>query len=370
MEQFNRDVQQLADMQPASTEEVKEVKEVKGLEAKEIFDRIAKTVVDMFGEPYVSINYEDYSATIHFPELIVKNSIGIEHPIYDMYVKLTFSIRTDRGDRKDNRIALYDIQGVRSSFTIEEYLAGYNFSHLGSSCEGSGGFCLGWGTPISEAKNYLSPYESSNTEFIYLEEITEETVNNFIEGLERFLFMLQPYLEWESITGGPYKLLSSLGNNRFGGNNQYIINSNHVNIAKEITRIIITNPEHREELFNFCIVNAGDGLKINIFQLTNLIDNLFNDEKKTLSDVFVEYDVISFEYINRSNNSLAGRVDPDTKEILGGYRFIFKGEPVKQVIRDFTPTKIEDLSLIIHPGIVGMVSHMLMKIFSKIKSKL
>lgn len=338
-------------------EETKDASEEKLIITSDyIFTRIVETFISIFGEERISINRKDYAITVHFPKLIVKNSLGVEHPITDMYTTFYFYIDSFT-------IYLDHFEGIRTSFTMKEYLSGYSFSHLSNSIESTGNFCLGWDTPFSRAINNLKVDKLQGTTF------TIEKVDEYTNNLEIVLYMLPEYLSWESLSGGPYKLLSSLGRNRFGPSISYSISTEHKIIADIILSKIIATPELLDQLFDKCILNSGDGLKINAFQLTNLVDSMLVEENRGSLEGFSPYDPVSYDFIENTTTVPKGYLHPESGIMLRGTTIIFKENSIRQTVTEGLP-KLDKENLIVSPSIIAAIIEELIKLFSNIKSNI
>ena len=123
-----------------------------------------------------------------FPEKKITNSKGQEHTMLDVGFSITFSINYD------GTINFTDIQYFRKTITYLEYLASYGFSHGSNGIHG-GSLCFGSG-PINHTRGLM--YEHNWVEFN-------------VDLFEMLIFQLECYLGWESLEGGPYKKIASIG---------------------------------------------------------------------------------------------------------------------------------------------------------------
>lgn len=126
---------------------------------------------------------DEYTIFIHYPELVIKNSLNMSHTIYDLIVQIPI-------DNVGCRI-LNDIYGVRTSFTKEEVRIGYLHSHLHRNSYKFSSFCRGGG--------------SSFDKFI-------SSLNRIVDAFEFELFLIQlkEFLCWESLEGTPYLSINEL----------------------------------------------------------------------------------------------------------------------------------------------------------------
>lgn len=193
-----------------------------------------------------SFDFSDLKILVWFPEVTVTNDNDRSEVIYDVYIKIPISMEgTITGQFKL----------CRSTFTANQYRSGYMFSHTQSiSNDRVPDFkecCLGNG-PIRETISNLMG--SFDEEFWLL-----------------FCVELESYLRVESLRGGPYIKLETIGSN-----------SNSKKIEKEFpTSPQITIPAKH---INRSVPNSQ----------SMLIYNLIND--------FIEYTVqnkvLKFSYIN------------------------------------------------------------------------
>lgn len=123
---------------------------------------------------------------IHYPEIIIQNSVGRSHKIYDLFVKLTVSY--------EGNWMFIRFEGTRISFSQKEVEQGYCHSHLSQAINYSFNFtdfCLGTG----HLTHYNKIKIETNCDILY----------TLPAAIDR-------YVEWESLEGGPYRKISSLEN--------------------------------------------------------------------------------------------------------------------------------------------------------------
>ncbi len=153
---------------------------------------VYKIAVDIFGEDRVDLdvmNWHDpsgtYSITILFPELEMTNSANAKHTIYDMYVRFIVGYV----NLTEECISV-SFLGNRGMFTLKEACSGYSHSHMNGSATFTN-FCLGssvFGTLLHDVMRQ-----------------PDETKWNLL------LLSVENYLKWESLEGGPYRLISNMG---------------------------------------------------------------------------------------------------------------------------------------------------------------
>lgn len=122
---------------------------------------------------------------IHYPVVNIQNRNKLKHKIRDLYVKIAFPL--------NNANAIIDLNGTRATISKTEYDARYAHSHLPrGSYQRFNNFCTGsseMGCCIQ--KEFITTNKSS----IY-----------------QFLFLLQSYLEYESIEGIPHVRMENCQN--------------------------------------------------------------------------------------------------------------------------------------------------------------
>jgi hypothetical protein len=119
---------------------------------------------------------------ILYPELTIENSHGKKHKIKDLYVKLLLH----------SNGYIHRIDGFRGKISTIEFECGYSHSHLSRQLfDNFKSFCLGEDTPMSSMMGKF-----------------------FLDEDEALLFLalLDSYLIWESLEGGPYIRMEEVKN--------------------------------------------------------------------------------------------------------------------------------------------------------------
>ena len=133
----------------------------------------------LFYQPYI---------IIHFPYSKVINKYNSSIEIHDMFVKIILT-----ADNTD--VMISELNGLMQTFTREQALVGYQFSHLYSRQPSSHpeyqGFCLGSGE-ILQVKALFN----STRDYGFF---------------ELFLYQIEAYLAWESLDGVPYRKMETVG---------------------------------------------------------------------------------------------------------------------------------------------------------------
>jgi hypothetical protein len=133
----------------------------------------------------VSLELRDVYLILHYPELTVSNAKKMSTIIYDMFVKI-------RLYRQYNFYKIEEIKGMRMSRTIKELQSGYVFSHLAS---------LKYNDTDKELFKYTSfCFGDGQIGMIR----SSFNIDCDLDLLESFIHMLENYLKWESLAGGPH----------------------------------------------------------------------------------------------------------------------------------------------------------------------
>lgn len=133
---------------------------------------------------------DSFCIILHFPLFTITNSKRHSHEIRDLFVKVPISYNLD-----EDKLTFHTIHGIRTTVTTIEHKLRYFHSHLPSANIDHleyKKFCTGTGD-IAATKALL------NSE-------SELNINMF----ELLLLQIEPYIEWESLDGGPYKEITNL----------------------------------------------------------------------------------------------------------------------------------------------------------------
>lgn len=123
-----------------------------------------------------------HAVTIRYENITIKNSESKSHKIPELYVK--FHVGPTN---------IYSIQGAKLKYTREEYESGYKHSHLSSGTSiGYGNFCTGHGE--------INDFNGGGSNIYLPSELNAELFFNVLDG----------YVEWESIEGGPHIRMSTI----------------------------------------------------------------------------------------------------------------------------------------------------------------
>lgn len=259
-------------------------------------------------------------AIIHYPQITITNSMGASHIIYDLYVKFTFRIRSER-------IMLYDISCARMSFESNEYVSSkgfYKFSHIhitNSPWEMESGFCYGAG-------NFFSFINKLGSEGFTLLE------------LRQFFFSFNEYLKWESLEGTPYYSFMKLPSKfepydppfMFGYNS--LITSIYNKVIEKIDHFVYYYSDHlRVDLENSVI----EEVILELAKDDSNLDILFCYYYKggyTRFKNYEKYDISKYKDIKSNFEFKGDRVN---------FKIMDENEDIQQLTKD--------LPLIIHPNV-------------------
>lgn len=134
----------------------------------------------------------ELSCVIHYPEISITNSVGLQHKMKDLFV--VFNISDTQFENEDG-LPVYGptkLKGTRSTLSYEEWFVGYLHSHLPSimtteqqSALYLPDFCLGEETEIRDIMESLY-------------------IKYQPEMFEMFLYTIDSIVKWESLEGVPY----------------------------------------------------------------------------------------------------------------------------------------------------------------------
>ena len=130
---------------------------------------------------------------LHYPVINIKNRDNLTHVIRDLYVKLIIPCFREK---------LIDLDGLRTTLTKNEFVKGYAHSHLPSNSYKI--------TNTSEVEDKWSNFCVGSSELGCCHQT--DVLNTDKMKILQFFFLLQAYLEYESIEGVPYIKLENCRN--------------------------------------------------------------------------------------------------------------------------------------------------------------
>lgn len=137
-----------------------------------------------FVDGITASKYNTLSIIVYHPEITVTNEHGNSHVLKDVYVRVSFPEMT--------------IHLARTTFTSDEVYSGYIHSHVSKgNFHVMHPFCTGSG-PINTLKDHIMDMDSNALEDF------KNAITSFIINTERMIRV-------ESLAGGPYVTLESIG---------------------------------------------------------------------------------------------------------------------------------------------------------------
>lgn len=148
------------------------------------------TLKRVFKDNFEVTLYKGYiKVVIYYPEIIVRNSLDMEHKMSEVYLTLYFSFKS-RGT-----LILKEFSLFRTKYTLEEYWAGaYMFSHI-KGYNYNRAHSIDWCMGYTEFRNYVDKAKNDSI---------------FAKDVLFLIIQFHSYLQWESIEGVPFKRLTSL----------------------------------------------------------------------------------------------------------------------------------------------------------------
>lgn len=128
-----------------------------------------------------------FNLFFQFPNLTLTNSIELTHLIENIVIRMQGTHFAFRGN--NSMMIQPSIEGQRTKFSPVDAFYGFNHSHLPSYPSGLDGFCMG-------ESHFMSGMNSTATTDI---------------EVEMLLYGLMDHIAWESLEGGPYTSMESVG---------------------------------------------------------------------------------------------------------------------------------------------------------------
>jgi hypothetical protein len=295
-------------------------------ESKKVFNNIKRLAVEYYGEEFVDFNEFDF--TILYPEIIIENSHGKKHLIKELYVNLNL----EEG-------CISNIKGLRGHLSLKEYNSNYLHSHLRPRNSTSyHNFCLGENTPISN--------------FRHIKLDSDELILSFFTTLDA-------YVRWESLEGGPYIRIQSIGDNTG-------LNLSNIILKKNLKRFLI---RYKNELFlTYNLVK--NKLEVDVNLITPLINKISTVIGKELSqgnfeifsnEKYEEYKCVNTinllekfkeKYIDLKIYSGISDKEKETKSLID-YSTLIAHPKIKNYIIKQINTKLNELNYVKFTKIVA-----------------
>jgi hypothetical protein len=257
-----------------------------------ILDSIVKSSLLPEEEYDIQVNEERIHLIIHYPELVVTNSVEMKHTIKDVYIEFVFS----------NYLGLLSIYFNRSTFSDLEVKSNYKFSHVSSnSFNWSSSICYGTG-PIRDL-------------------IDKCTID--LRYLRQLFFYYREYLKWESLEGAPYHKIESI----YSKLPEVIFEFS--SMENDLLQKLYENIDQLH--YSFKLSNGNYILSLNTESIDN-IDRILTTNFPQYNYYFVDNKSVKFEPIYIENG------------LQGIELFEFKG---KQVTLNITHTSEDDVNKIL-----------------------
>lgn len=165
-----------------------------------------ETIYNTYGSnhvPFVTVfdkfTIEKLYFVIHWPEVTITNGSKREHTIKDLFTRFPCKV----GGGSNGKLEFHKIQGMRTTVTLAEFESAYAHSHL-------------------QSRNFLL---SPNLKCTYSDFCTGDGDINANTSLlnseldldifKLLLYQVQPFVEWESLEGNPYKRFNSVAEKDF-----------------------------------------------------------------------------------------------------------------------------------------------------------
>lgn len=177
--------------------------------ALEIFQKV-------FGKDNCTLTFD--LITIHLDEVNVKNEVGNEHTIYDVFIEVDFSDNLD----------VVPVRMTRTTFTEDEIREGYLHSHVPQMTNELDWFkfCLGYGPLSILVKQWNSVKEEDKESYFY-----------------EFALNLKNAIQTESIEGTPYiQMYRLVNNNVITFDNDYLSTYFNKTSAKHSAYVSLLEP--------------------------------------------------------------------------------------------------------------------------------
>ena len=249
-----------------------------------------------YGEDRIDVKATgDYSiVTVYFPEIIIRNSLGLEHVMTDLYLIIHFKYDEYKSKTKWGFNKLW-----RETYTPEEVRASYMFSHISSS---PGKVSSNWCYGDTEFSRYLNKCASN---------FNPKDIVFFIE-------QVKAYMQWESIEGIPHRRINDI--------KPYIIKDKTTKIPHNLVSMLYNKVCENLDSFSYEINTYSDDFDVSIIstQIEDITNQHIPDELKTRNVNGTSGDV---KLITKDNTSLS---DDQT--------IIFKGVEISSRIVESTTT--------------------------------
>jgi hypothetical protein len=241
--------------------------------AQQVMDMMRSAIHSVYDEDHFEIIYcinpgsfQRFNIFVKFPNLVVKNSIEIEHTVDNLVVRL--GGRTMVSNKVDYVSIEGEIAGMRTHYTEHDFLVGYVHSHIPSHTHGFGWFCMG-------EKHFLSRGTRRVTSL----------------DLEMMMVAMFEHISWESLEGGPHYSMERAKLDGKSKNKRSLVNHNHSlelttpyriknNFIRDVVNLMKTkNLGEIKECFRGSFTNDGVGVSVDYEKFMKAFVNMFSKEE-------------------------------------------------------------------------------------------
>lgn len=269
----------------------------------------------------------NYQILIRFPEVTIKNSRAKSMVLKDLFVCIPAN---PNGTLKGR------LEGVRTTFTPEQYTCGYIHSHLRSFNPAEGPylsvFCLGTGQIAMPLAILCNKFDELNFQFL--------------------CHHLKNYVAWESIEGTPYCYMGNVLDKMTPSVDKLLSDGEITNISEAAVNKLInfTDPDSILNIIKYEVTNKG--IKVNP---TNELEIILAEmvPKKAVC-----YKDSSGKYYAEGKRKPTPNVNNKDRPIL-----FFKGEPIKINFSD--EQKEEKKEIYANPAVTKSVCGHLSREFTR-----
>lgn len=289
-----------------------------------------------------------FGIMIRFPELTVTNENSEKHLVKEMYVYLGIDL--------DGGMPIF--KGIRMKLEAKEINTNYGLSHLLNGLENWGTFCTG------------------TSDFAITNSILMEQYD--VKLFEIFLFHLRIFLEWESISGGPYHRIA---NTILGS----AIRENVLNLSKAsiiVDDICNKAPKEIQTSLKAIIDDNGNGeTSIKISGTTTIAEWISDMDLDTIEELFPTIDgellkIMAITYLSNDNRPIGKLSIERAQQILNEFNthfsFCFKDEIVestayldKSLYEETYQTLMVDLSPLVKNILISRMIRRILILLSK-----
>lgn len=311
-------------------------------------------VTASFGKDNVDISYTSSEIYINilFPEILVKNSLDMEHKLLDVYIRFRFGASNNLNGNK--RLYLREIIVFRGRYSLSEWYSNYVFSHFNADVGdivGLSRMCLGDNNSLSSVI-----YNAKEKEIL-------------LSNIPSLILLFLEYMKWESIEGVPYQFLTSI--------KKYDIKKGETPTKSEIEGLYENVIKHCSKFSYTFYTDSGE----------NVVVSLSDESKEFVKGKiyeFIDSDETYKKFIGKQIGSDFGELIPlkslteDSKkriEEMSEYKdFRFKDEMVEITVDESEDIiDLDSMPNIINPriitGVIKIIEQGIQKVFKLEKLK-